>query len=107
MRVKHNSRKHSQLGYIEDPLLFIFLSFVFLGPHPWHVEAPRLGVQSELSLPAYATAMATRDPSRVCDLHHSSRQHQIFNPLSKDRDQTCVLMDARQIHELLNHDGNS
>ena len=25
--------------------LFIFLSFVFLGPHPWHVEVPRLGVE--------------------------------------------------------------
>ena len=22
--------------------------FVFLGPHPWHMEVPRLGVESEL-----------------------------------------------------------
>ena len=29
---------------------FFFLSFffVFLGPHPWHTEGPRLGVESEL-----------------------------------------------------------
>ena len=28
----------------------------------------------------------------VCDLHHSSRQRQILNPLSEARDQTCILM---------------
>ena len=28
--------------------LFVFLSFVFLGSHPWHMEVPRLGVESEL-----------------------------------------------------------
>ena len=44
---------------------------------------------------AYATAML--DLSCMCDLHHSSQQHQIFNPLSKARGQTCVLMDASQI----------
>ena len=27
--------------------------FVFLGPHLWHMEVPRLGVQSELQLLAY------------------------------------------------------
>ena len=26
------------------------------------------------------------DPSCVCDLHHSSRQHQIIHPLSEARD---------------------
>ena len=28
----------------------------FLGPHPRHMEVPRLGVESELQLPAYNTA---------------------------------------------------
>ena len=37
------------------------------------------------------------DPSHVCELHHSSRQRWILNPLSKARDQTCVLVDASQI----------
>ena len=27
---------------------FFFLSFVFLGPHPWHMKVPRLGVELEL-----------------------------------------------------------
>ena len=37
------------------------------------------------------------DPSRICNLHHRSWQHQILNPLSKARDQTCILRDASQI----------
>ena len=75
--------------------------FCFLGPHPWHTEVPRLGVKgvkSELQLPAYATATATQDLSHICDLHHNSWQCWILNPLNKSRDQTCVLMDASQIH---------
>ena len=38
-----------------------FLSF-FLGLHLWHMEVPRLGVESELQLPAYTTATAMPDP---------------------------------------------
>ena len=57
------------------------------------MEVPRLGVKSELQLPAYATATAMQDPNHVWDLHHSSQQHQIINPLSEARDQTCILMD--------------
>ena len=50
------------------------------------MEVPRLGVESELRLPAYATVTATQDPSRVFDLHHSSQQRQILNALSEARD---------------------
>ena len=62
-----------------------------------HMEVPRLGVESELQLPAYTTATATPDPSHVCDLHHSSQQHWIPNPLSKARDRTHKLMVPSQI----------
>ena len=55
------------------------------------MEIPRLGVESELQLPAYTTATATGDPSRVCDLHHSSRQARSL--LSEVRDRTCILVD--------------
>ena len=65
--------------------------FSFLGPRPWHVEFPRLGGKSELQLPAYTTATSMPDPSHVCDLHHSSWQRQILNPLSEAGDRTCVL----------------
>ena len=46
----------------------------------------------ELLLPAYATTTAIPDPSCIFDLHHSSRQHQILNPLSQARDRTDNLM---------------
>ena len=60
------------------------------------MEVPRLGVESELQLPAYTTATATRDPNLVFNLHHSSWQCWILNPRGKARDRTCVLMDASQ-----------
>jgi len=44
--------------------LFILFYFIFLGLPPWHKEIPRLGVESVLELPAYATATATPDPSQ-------------------------------------------
>ena len=69
------------------------------------MEVPRLGVESELQLPATATATAMQDPSRIYDLHHSSWQHQILNPLSKARDRTHILMDTSWV--LLSHNGNS
>ena len=43
-------------------MLFTRDALYFLGPHPWHMEAPRLEVELELQLPAYATATATQDP---------------------------------------------
>ena len=58
--------------------------FVFLGLHPQHVEVPRLGVESELPLLAYATAVPNL--SHVCDLHPSSQQLRALNPLSKAGD---------------------
>ena len=69
-----------------------FLFFFWGGAHLQHMEVPRLGVESELQLPAYTTATATQDLSRVCDLYYSSQQRQILNPLSQARDQTPSLM---------------
>ena len=57
----------------------------------------------QLQLPAYATATATPDSSRICDLHRSSRQRWILKPLSEARDGTCMLMDPSR----LSHSGNS
>ena len=82
---------HSYVIFVLGSLTFLFF---FLGPHPWHMEVPRLGVKLELQLPAYIAATATRDPSHVCDLHHRSWQHWILNSLSKARDPTYYLMDT-------------
>ena len=65
----------------------------FWEPCPQHMEIPRLGVESELQPLACTTATATPDPSRICDLHHSSWQCWILTPLSEVRDRTHILMD--------------
>ena len=79
------------LGTLETPNLtshlFFFLACV-LGLHSRHMQVPRLGVESKLQLLAYTTVTATWDPSHVCNLHHSSQQRQILNPLSEARDRT-------------------
>ena len=57
----------------DSTFLFIYL-FGFLGPHQQLMEVPKLGVESELHLPATATAIAMQDPSRVYDLYPNSWQ---------------------------------
>ena len=61
------------------------------------MEVPRLGVEWEPPPPAYITATATRDPSCICNLHHSSLQRRILSPLIEARDGTCILMDTSQM----------
>ena len=49
----------------------------------------------KLQLPAHTTATATPDPSHICNLHHSSWQRQILNPLSEAWDRTRNLVPSR------------
>ena len=75
--VKANGKKNS---YLDATLLipsFVVVVVAISWAAPTAMEVPRLGVESELQPPAYARATATRDPSRVCNLHHSSRQSRI------------------------------
>ena len=71
-----SSPKRTCLGFRAHPnrgpshlkiLNLTFFSFFFLGPHLWHVEVPRLVVESELQLLASARATATQGPSRIWD----------------------------------------
>ena len=78
----------------------------FFRAHLWHMDVPGLGVEPELQLPAYATATATLDLGRICDLHCSLSQSQILNPLGKARDGICILMDTMAGVNLLSHNGN-
>ena len=80
------------------PLWVFFCLLVCFGPYPWHIEVPRLGVKLELQLPAYTTATAAPDLSLVCDLHRSSQQRRILNPLREARDPTHNLMVPSRIH---------
>ena len=79
-------------------ITYCLFFFFFLGPHPRHMEVPRLGAESELQLPAYTTATAAQDLSCICNLHRSSRQLGILDPLSEARDRTRVLMDPHWVH---------
>ena len=64
------------------------------------MEVSRLGVKLDLQLLAYttATATATRDLSHICNLHHSSQQHQILNPPREAGDRTRNPMVPSWIH---------
>ena len=46
-------------------VIFFFFLIFFPGLHLRHMEVSRLGVASELHLPAYTTATATLDPSHI------------------------------------------
>ena len=74
---------HFSILYNPFLLFLIFKNFFFLEPHLWHIDVPRLGVESELQLPASTKATATQTLSCVCDLQHSSRQRRILNPSSQ------------------------
>ena len=98
--------------YIYVPFLIFSSIMVYpkkldIVPGAIHMQVPRLGAKLELQLLAYTTATATWDLSHVCNLHHSSRQRRILNPLSKGRNQTCILKSTKSGSFLLSHNGNS
>ena len=89
-------------------LINLFIYFCFFGLYLWHMEVPRLGVQSELQLLDYTTATAMPDPSRACDLyhiHHSSWQRRFLNPLSERQNPQPHSYQSDSFP--LSHDGNS
>ena len=54
-------------------LLLIFLFFFFSGPHPWHKEVPRLGVESEVQLLDYVTQQCQMlNPLNGVGIEHES-----------------------------------
>ena len=71
---------------------FFFFFLVFLGPHRWQMEVPKLGVELELLLLALATELNWA-ASAIYTIAHG----QILNPLSEARDRTRNLMVPRQI----------
>ena len=75
-------------------------------PHPQHIEVPRLGVTSELQLPAYTPVTAMWDRHHFCDLYCSLQQCWILNPLSEARDGPRILMDTSWVLNLRSHKGN-
>ena len=77
--------------------MYVFF-FLILGPYLRHMEVSRLGSNWSCSCWPTPQPQPRQDPSGIRDLHHSSRQCRILNPLNKVRDWTWVLMDASQVH---------
>ena len=75
----------------------LWIIFSFFRSAPVACGCSRLGVDSELQLVAYTTDTAMPDLSHVLDLHLSSWQYWILNPLNETRDPTRILMDNRFI----------
>ena len=77
-------------------LRFFCLFACFLGPHPWHMKIPRLGVKLALQLldlpNSHSQSKAGPKP-HLPPTPHSSGQCQILNPLSEARNWTHILMD--------------
>ena len=71
--------------------------FVFLGLHLRHMEFPRLRDLIRAVAAGQRHTTATWDLSCVCDLHRSSWQCWILNPLREAKDRTHNLMIPNQI----------
>ena len=99
--------KNKRMHFIPDILISSYPVFFFsFQGHTWeYIEVPRLGVESKPQLPTSPPAVQDRSP--VCDLHHSSWQCQILNPLSGSRDWTHILMYTNWVLSPLSHNRNS
>ena len=77
--------------------IFIFNFWLFRATPMAYGSSQARGEKLKLQLLGYTTATGTRDSSRVPNLHHSSWQCQIPDPLSEARNQTHILMDPSWI----------
>ena len=97
LKTKHKDQKQHVCIHVCVCILCIYI-FVFLGMLLRHMEVPRLGAKSYLAVAAglhHSHSSARSEPP--LDLHHSSWQRWILNPLSEARDRSSVLMDASQV----------
>ena len=82
--------------HVGASVFYFFFFFFCLFAISWAVPRVYGGSQARGLIGAVAASLyqstATQDPSRICDLHHSSEQRQVVNPLSKGRDWTRNLM---------------
>ena len=102
--VQENGRENllfflSVLILIRSVQVFLFLFFFFL----FCLKTPMAYGSSQVTgrIGAIAAGLCHSptawDLSHVGSLQHSSWQHQIPDPLSKARNQTCILMDTSRI----------
>ena len=86
-------------GRAHSTVLFRNVFLFFLGLRLPQMEVPRLGVELGLQLLVYTTA------TRLC--YSSCGNTGSFNPLSKTRDGTHILMDIPLVLNLLSHNGKT
>ena len=81
-----HTRKCDKLTIDIENVASCWFFFIFLGPYLWHMEVPRLRVESELQLLAYTTVTATwiRVMSATLTTAHGNAGS--FNPLGESRD---------------------
>ena len=89
MEVKGGKESRKRLpvcgSLLKGEIIILFVYLIFRAS-PAAYGSSQARIESELQLPAYATATATWGPSHVCSLHHSSWPCRITNPLIEARD---------------------
>ena len=81
---------------IAPPSLFFFLNCLFRATSKAHGSSQARG-EFGAAAATLCLSHSNLGSEPICDLHHSSWQCGILNPLSKARDQTCILMDTSWI----------
>ena len=86
-----------KLSKIWQQMLFFFFFFLFRDAPLAYASAQASDRTGATALLVYARAIATLHPSHDCDLHRSTWQRWILDPLSEARDRTHILMDPSQV----------
>ena len=86
-------------GYCNLHLSFLPFFFFFLlrAMHATYGNSQARGRIGPAAAGLHHSHSNTGSKLHICDLHHSSWQHQILNPLSKTRDRNPILMDASRV----------
>ena len=74
---------------------FFLVCFCFLEPHPWHMDVPRLGVESATAASLHHSHSNARS---MLFLRPTPQFTAMLNPLSEARDQIPNLMVPIRIH---------
>ena len=84
------SRGYRILGFV----FVLFFLLVFVGLHPWHMEVPRLGVESELHTCQFTSQPQQRQMWAGCATHTTAHSHAgSLIHWARARDWTHILMD--------------
>ena len=95
---------HAIMNILEHVLVFFFCFFGFsfylfrAAPTAYRGSWPRDRIGATAAGLSHSYSHSNVRFRLRLHLHHSSQQRRILNPLREARDQTCVLVDASQIH---------